>query len=199
MKIVQYPHPSLRHPARALSAIDNDVRRQAAEMLELMYAAKGLGLAAPQVALPFQLLVMNFAGDPDQRDKEYVAINPVLVEKKGGTVEGSEGCLSIPDLFQKVRRARIAVVRAYDLEGKLFEMTAVDLPARIWQHEIDHLHGILYIDKMGPLGKLAARGALHDFEARFRRAQQRGEIPPDADIEKTLRELEQQKANGQVL
>src|SRR2546423_6531086 len=105
MKIVHYPHPSLRHPAKPLAAIDNDVRRSAAEMLELMYAAKGLGLAAPQVALPYQLLVMNFAGDANQKDQQCVAINPVVVEKKNGTEEASEGCLSFPELYQKVRRA----------------------------------------------------------------------------------------------
>src|SRR4051812_6360662 len=153
MKIVNYPHPSLRHAAKPLMAIDNDVRRAAGEMLELMYSAKGLGLAAPQVALPFQLLVMNFAGDPAQKEQECVAINPVIVDKRNGTEEASEGCLSFPDLYRKVRRSKTVVVRAYDLDGNLYEMTAHDLAARVWQHEVDHLHGTLYIDKMGPLGK----------------------------------------------
>src|SRR5205809_829720 len=162
MKIVHYPHPALRHPAKPVAAIDKKLHLNIGEMLELMYAAKGLGLAAPQVALPYQLLVMNFSGDPDQKEQQCIAINPVLVDKKGSQ-EGSEGCLSFPELFQKVRRAKSIVVRAYDLDGRLYEMSASDLPARIWQHEIDHLHGILYIDKMGPLGKLAARGMLHDF------------------------------------
>src|SRR6516165_2459460 len=87
MKIVQYPHPSLRHKARVLTHIDDSIRRQAQEMLELMYEHKGLGLAAPQVALPYQLLVMNFAGDPEKKDQECVAINPVILERKGGTVD----------------------------------------------------------------------------------------------------------------
>jgi peptide deformylase len=199
MKIVLYPHPALRHVAKPLTAIDNEVRRVAGEMLELMYAAKGLGLAAPQVALPYQLLVMNFAGDPDQKDQQFIAINPVIVEKKGGMEEASEGCLSFPELFQKVRRARTAVVRAYNLEGQQYEMTAHDLAARVWQHEVDHLLGALYIDKMGPLGKLAARGALHDFEAKFRRAQSRGEIAADAELEKMLHDLEQRPPVGPVM
>ena len=190
MKIVQYPHPSLRHVAKPLTRIDADVRRHANEMLELMYAAKGLGLAAPQVALPYQLLVMNFAGDPAQKEHECIAINPTIVEKKGSLEEGSEGCLSFPELFQKVRRSKSVVVRAYDLDGKLYEMTCTELPARIWQHEVDHLHGILYIDKMGPLGKIAARGTLQDFERKFHRAQEKGDIQSDADIEKLLKELE---------
>jgi len=191
MKIVQYPHPALRHVAKPLKAIDAEVRQVAGKMLELMYEAKGLGLAAPQVALPYRMLVMNFAGDADQKDQECVAINPVLVEKKDGTEEGSEGCLSFPGLYQKVRRAKTVVVRAYNLEGQLYEMTAKELPARLWQHEIDHLDGTLYIDKMGPLGKIAARGALREFEQKFRKAQEKGEIPSDADIEKMLKEIEE--------
>lgn len=190
MKIVYYPHPSLRHAAKPLLRVDAQVRKYAEQMLELMYAAKGLGLAAPQVALPYRLLVMNFAGDSSQKDKECVAINPVLVEKKNGMIEGSEGCLSFPDLFQKVRRSKTVVVRAYDLDGQLYEMTASDLPARLWQHEIDHLDGILYIDKMGPLGKLSARGMLQEFERKYRRAQEKQEIPGDAEIELILKELE---------
>jgi len=190
MKIVQYPHPALRHVAKPLKEINAEIRQVAAQMLELMYEAKGLGLAAPQVALPYRLLVMNFAGDASQKDQECVAINPVIMEKKDGTIEGSEGCLSFPDLFQKVRRAKTVVVRAYDLEGKLYEMTTSELPSRIWQHEIDHLDGILYIDKMGPLGKLAARGTLREFEEKNRKAQEKGEIQSDADIEKLLQEIE---------
>src|SRR5262249_39350390 len=190
MKIVQYPHPALRHVAKPLKAIDAEVRQVAGKMLELMYEAKGLGLAAPQGALPYRMLVMNFSGDADQKDQECVALHPVLVEKKDGTEEGSEGCLSFPGLYQKVRRAKTVVVRAYNLEGQLYEMTAKELPARLWQHEIDHLDGTLYIDKMGPLGKIAARGALHEFERKFHRGQEKGEIQSDEDIEKLLKELE---------
>src|SRR5258707_3081813 len=98
MKIVEYPHPSLRHLAKPVRAIDAEIRTAAAQMLDLMYEAKGLGLAAPQVALPYQLLVMNFAGDPNEKTQECVAINPVLVEKKGGHDDGTEGCLSFPGL-----------------------------------------------------------------------------------------------------
>jgi peptide deformylase len=189
MKIVHYPHPALRYKARPLASIDADVQKAAAEMLELMYAAKGLGLAAPQVALPYQLLVMNFAGDPAQKEQECVAINPVILELKGSQ-EGQEGCLSFPELYQKVRRAKTVTVQYYDLAGRQLQAVCNDLPARIWQHEVDHLHGVLYIDKMGPLGKLSARGALREFERKHKKAQERGEIPPDAEIERQLRNLE---------
>lgn len=185
MKIVQYPHPALRRVARPLTAIDKQVRIDAAEMLELMYAHKGLGLAANQVALPYQLLVLNFTGDPEQRDKEGVFINPVILERKG-TIEDDEGCLSFPGLFAKVRRAKSVKVQAFNLNGEALEITATDLAARAWQHEIDHLNGVLFIDKLGPIGKLAVRSSLKEFERDYARAQERGEIPPNVELEKTL-------------
>src|SRR5205823_13158266 len=174
MKIVKYPHPALRCQARPLTVIDKKVRLQAGEMLDLMYETRGLGLASTQVALPFQLLVMNPLADPQQREHERVLINPVVSDKKG-SVEGEEGCLSFPGLYQKVRRAKTVTVRAYNLNGDLFEMDAAELPARLWQHEIDHLHGELFIDKMGPLGKLASRSMLKEFEREYRQAQKKGE------------------------
>jgi peptide deformylase len=189
MKIVNYPHPSLRHVARPLTAIDKKVHLQVGEMLALMYEAKGLGLAAPQVCLPFQLLVMNPSADPNQREQEGVYINPVILERKG-SVEGEEGCLSFPGLFRKVRRAKTVRVRAYNLKAEAIEVEASDLTGRVLQHEIDHLHGILFIDKMGPVAKLASRSALKDLEHDYRKAQEKGEIPADADIEKLLKDLE---------
>jgi peptide deformylase len=189
MKIVQYPHPALRHPARPLTAIDKKVQDAARAMLDLMYEAKGLGLAAPQVGLPYQLIVLNPSGDAENRENEGVYINPLVLERKG-SVEDDEGCLSFPGLFQKVRRAKTVKVQAYNLKGELIEAVVHDLPARLWQHEVDHLHGVLFIDKLGVIGKLAARGKLREFERDYARAQERGEIPPNPEIEKTLTALE---------
>jgi peptide deformylase len=186
-KIVYYPHPALRHPARPLAAIDAEVRKSAGRMLELMYEHKGLGLAAPQVALPVQLLVMNFEGEPEKKDLEVVAINPVVLDRKG-TQEGSEGCLSFPDLYQKVRRAKTVTVQFYDLSGNLCQMTCSELPARLWQHEIDHLHGRLFIDVMGPMGRLASKSMLKEFERDYRAAQKKGEIESDEKIREQLKE-----------
>ena len=190
MQIVKYPHPALRHKSQALPLIDKEVRLVAGRMLELMYEAHGLGLAANQVAWPFQLLVMNDLGDPEQKEHERILINPVILERKG-TQEGDEGCLSFPELFQKVRRAKTVIVQAYSLEGQAIELTASDLEARLLQHEIDHLHGVLFIDNMGPIGRLASRGYLRTFERDYRRAQERGEIPADDEIERQLREKEE--------
>lgn len=192
MKIVHYPHPSLRHPARPLTAIDEKVRSYAREMLELMYEAKGLGLAAPQVGLPYQIIVLNTAADPQKREHEGVFFNPVILERKG-SVEGEEGCLSFPQLYAKVRRAKTVTVTAYNLAGECVNAVVSDLEARLWQHEVDHLQGVLFIDKMGPIARLASRGALKEFEREYRRAQERGEIPPDLEIEQVLDALELQR------
>ena len=194
MKIVRYPHPALRYKSEPLKSIDAQVRKHAEEMLALMYGARGLGLAANQVAWPFQLFVMNATANPEMADQQRILINPVILERKG-TIEGEEGCLSFPDLYQKVRRAKTIKLQAYDLEGKVVEVVTSDLPqeladlsSRVLQHELDHLHGVLYIDKMGPLGKLSARGTLREFERDFRKAQEKGEYPSDAEIERQLKE-----------
>jgi peptide deformylase len=185
MKIVQYPHPALRYVCRPLTAIDAKVRAAAEEMLELMYEAKGLGLAAPQVALPYRLIVLNLTGDRERRDQEGAYVNPVVLERKG-SVEDEEGCLSFPGLYAKVRRAKSVKVQAYNLNGEPVEISASDLPARAWQHEIDHLDGILFIDKMGTIAKLASRSSLKEFEREYRRSQERGELPGDADLQQAM-------------
>jgi peptide deformylase len=180
MKIVQYPHPSLRLKADPVTQITKELHLQVGGMLELMYQNEGLGLAAPQVDANNRVLVMNFSGDPEQKEHEYVAINPVIIEAKG-TIEDREGCLSFPNLFAKVRRAKQVKVQAYNLKGELIEMTATDLPARVWQHEIDHLDGILFIDKMGMLGRLNSRKAIQEFIEDFEKMKRKGDLPPDME------------------
>lgn len=177
MKILNYPHPALRVQARPIAALDADVLKAAAEMLELMYKSEGLGLAAPQVGLDIQLLVMNFVGDHERKDMEHVAINPVIVESKGGTISDREGCLSFPGLYQNVRRHKTVKVQAYNLKGEPFEMVCNDLPARVWQHEIDHLAGTLFIDRMGSLGLHRSQKDLEKFIADFEKAKKKGELP----------------------
>jgi peptide deformylase len=195
LKIVKYPHPALRFPSKPLPAIDKTVRIMAGTMLELMYAARGLGLAANQVNWPFQMFVMNPQADATKKEEERILINPVVIERKG-TIEGDEGCLSFPDLYQRVRRAKTVKVHAYDLEGKLIEIVTsevdperAELTSRLLQHEIDHLHGDLYIDKFGTLARLAARSELRKFERDYHKGQDKGEIPSDAEIERRLKEM----------
>jgi peptide deformylase len=188
-KIVHYPHPALRHKSKPVMSIDKELHLNIGEMKELMYKAKGLGLAAPQVALPFQLLVMNVTGDPNKPECEEVFLNPRIVERKG-FMEDEEGCLSFPGLYQNVRRAQTIKVQAYNLKGQLVEKVVSDIESRAWQHEIDHLNGVLFIDMMGPVARVAARGDVKKFEKAFREAQARGEIPADVEIEKLLAALE---------
>jgi peptide deformylase len=178
-QIVKYPHPALRHKAGPVTEINEDLKKLVGNMLELMYRHEGLGLAAPQVAAPVRVLVMNFAADPKLTDHEFVAINPVLVEASKAIIDDREGCLSFPDLYAKVRRAKRVKVQAYNLKGELYEMTCEDLPARVWQHEMDHLDGTLFIDKMGMVGRMNSKKYLKQFEDEYREAQRKGDIPPD--------------------
>ncbi len=179
MQIVKYPHPALRHKADPVTALSKEIELLVGGMLELMYKHEGLGLAAPQVASTLRVLVMNFAADPAKKEQEFIAINPVIVEASKAIIDDREGCLSFPELYAKVRRSKKVRVQAYNLKGELYEMTCEDLPARVWQHEIDHLDGTLFIDKMGMVGRMQSKKALKQFEEEFYEAQKKGEIPPD--------------------
>src|SRR5262245_30352785 len=119
LPILQYPHPTLRHKSKPLKRLDAELRRLVQEMFETMYAAKGIGLAANQVDLPYRVFVVNEKGDPAEKDFERVFINPVLSGKKG-MQEDEEGCLSLPGLYRGVKRPEQVVVTAYDLSGKQF-------------------------------------------------------------------------------
>jgi len=190
MRIVHYPHPSLKHAGKPIGLIDRQLRLWAGEMFELMYDAKGLGLAAPQVALPFQLLVMNVEGKAGEKEHERVYVNPRIVERKG-IMDGDEGCLSFPGLFAPVKRAKKVVVEGFDLDGSPVRVEAEGLAARAWQHEIDHLNGVVFLERFSPLVKIARTRDVKAFETRFRDMQRTGILPPDADLQKALRDLEQ--------
>jgi peptide deformylase len=190
MRIVHYPHPSLKHAGKPVKSIDKELRLQVGNMFELMYDAKGLGLAATQVALPIQLLVMNITGNPGHKASERVFINPTIVEKKG-VMDGEEGCLSFPGMYAPVKRAKRVVIEAFDLEGKPVREEATGIASRAWQHEIDHLDGIVFIERFSPLIRLARERDIAGFVTRFKQAQEAGVIPPEAEIEKMLRDYEQ--------
>ena len=188
LPIVLYPHPALRFKARPLTRVTDLVQLQVAQMFGSMYEAEGVGLAAPQVALPYQLFILNTSADPDQKDLEKVVINPEILEKQG-SVEGSEGCLSLPELFQKVRRAKTVTVRYQTLTGESVEETLSGLAGKAFQHEYDHLHGILFIDKLGTIGKISARGAIAAFEREYAIAQKKGDLPSNSELIARLEEL----------
>lgn len=189
MQIIQYPHPTLRHLSKPLKRVDKQLHAIAAQMFELMYAANGIGLAANQVNLPYRLFVLNLQSDPQARDQQFVFINPVITTRKGHT-EGEEGCLSIPGVYADVTRSERVSLNAYDLAGREINLDLEGLFARAVQHEIDHLDGILFVDRLPPTREMAIRAALGDFEEQFLSGRERGEIPDDATIARQLAELE---------
>ncbi len=185
LQIVNYPHPVLRYVSRPVTEIDDGLRETVRSMFELLYAAKGVGLAANQVALPFRFFVLNLSGDATQNDKEQVFINPVII-KRHLSVEDEEGCLSLPGIHVDVRRARKIRFQAYDLDAKLVEYEADELFSRAVQHETDHLDGKLIIDYFEPLELRENQAKLREFELEHRRAQAGGERPTDEEIVKQL-------------
>ena len=153
-----------------------------------MYAAAGVGLAANQVGLPFQLFVMNPTGNQEVKDEEYVFINPVII-KKSGNVSDNEGCLSFPDIHADVVRAEMIEVESISLSGEEQHFQWKDRPARIVLHEIDHLKGIGFIDHLSATAKLEIRSELDDMHAIFEGDQRLGFVSSEIAIQ-ALKEYE---------
>ena len=153
-----------------------------------MYAAEGIGLAANQVGLPYRLFILNLTADPEESDQEHVFINPEITQRKGNQ-EAEEGCLSLPKLYHQVRRADEVTVEAYDIDGTGFEVTVKDLASRAVQHELDHLDGVLFIDRLTEAGKREVAPKVLDFETAFRQGQASGSIPSDAELQAELHRL----------
>jgi peptide deformylase len=147
LTILEYPDPRLRTLARPVTAFDAALQRLAADMLETMYAAPGVGLAATQVNQHCQLLVADMSED---RDQPRVLVNPRILEKDGDQVY-QEGCLSFPGIFADVERALYVKVSAQDIEGKEFVLDLEGPLAVCIQHEMDHLVGKLFVDYLSPL------------------------------------------------
>lgn len=193
LEIIYYPHPTLRHVSKNLKRVDGELRDLVAQMFELMYEHEGVGLAANQVDLPYRLFVANPSGDRENREAEQVFINPVLSAGKG-QAEGEEGCLSIPGVLGPVMRNEKITVEAYDLSGESFCGEVQDLFARIVQHEVDHLDGKLFIDRLAPGQAAEVREALEEFELDFRSKRDCGELPSDEVIAARLADLESLRA-----
>lgn len=166
MNIVIYPDPVLRQKTKPLTEINKEVYLKVEEMMELMYQAQGIGLAAPQVGWSVRLFIIDADGG---RNGEKVFINPVIIEE-AGELNKEEGCLSFPGIMSKVARAQRIKAEAYNLKGQKIEIEAEGLAARAWQHELDHLNGSLFIDKMSPAGRLAISQRLKEFERSYKGA-----------------------------
>lgn len=141
--------PRLRQKSEPVTVFDDDLRRLAADLIETMHAADGVGLAAPQVGILKRLFVLHIPADPeeDQEELTLALVNPEIV-RAGGQEVGPEGCLSFPNLYGDVRRYATVTVKAQDLEGRAFRLKGRGLLARALQHEIDHLDGVLFFDRM---------------------------------------------------
>lgn len=189
MNIIKYPHPTLRHPSKPLRRVDAELRRWIAEMFEVMYSRKGLGLAANQVDLPYRLFVINLKANEDEKDEELVFINPVIT-KHAGMAEAEEGCLSFPEIYAPVRRPEKVTITAYNLSGDEMRYELTGLLARAVQHEVDHLDGVVFIDRLGETARLSVRDALIGLERQFESDRARGLIPDDAQIAQRLADLE---------
>lgn len=148
-KILTYPHPVLRKKAEKIEKIDNDIKQLAADMGETMYNAPGVGLAANQIGVARQLIVVDVSKEENEK-KYIVLINPEISEGEGSVV-GEEGCLSVLEYESKVKRFQKIRVTALDIEGNELDFEAEDRFARIIQHEVDHLHGKLFIDRISRL------------------------------------------------
>jgi peptide deformylase len=149
IKIVTVPDPILRRKAHKVTAFDKDFQTLVDDMIETLRDAPGVGLAAPQVGISEQLIVIEYGDDEDETvpKKLFVVANPEIIQTSETIVEGLEGCLSVPDLVGNVDRFESIVVKGLNRHGKPIKIKAQDWLARIFQHEIDHLNGILFTDR----------------------------------------------------
>ena len=170
LKLVYYPDPRLRRISDPVGKAAPDLRDEIPKMFQVMYKARGIGLAAPQVALHHRVIVANLAGDPEKKEGEQVFVNPEIVERSGERRE-EEGCLSLPGLYAMITRADQVEVRYEDLEGKKVQRVAEGLEAKLFQHEIDHLDGILILDKMPPADRKQWASYLKELEEDYEKDQ----------------------------
>jgi peptide deformylase len=167
LDLVFYPEPKLKAIAKDVQQFDDWLAAVVERMKDLMVLHKGVGLAAPQVGLSLRVFVAAASG---KREEALAFINPTLTDEHGSE-EGEEGCLSLPDIRIKVPRFKSLRVEALDAQGKPFSQLLEDFPARIVQHENDHLDGILLTDRMSPMAKLANRKKLKELEENYRQPQ----------------------------
>jgi peptide deformylase len=156
LTILEYPDPRLRTKAEPVDTIDDELRRLATDMLETMYAAPGIGLAATQVNVHRRMLVADIS---EKQDTPHVFINPEILDRRGSEVM-EEGCLSVPGFYEPVTRSEWIRLRAVDLDGKPVELELDGLLAVCVQHEIDHLDGKLFVDYLSDLKKQRIRKRL---------------------------------------
>lgn len=158
-EILIYGHPILREKAKPIDNLNGQIIQLAQDMHETMVAAYGLGLAAPQLGASQRLIIVGDLQNP--KSEQFTAmVNPEVVESYGGEEPFEEGCLSIPEVRGDVIRPKKVIVRGYDLQGNPIQLEAEGLLARALQHEVDHLEGVLFIDRLGPAAKTLVKPKL---------------------------------------
>jgi peptide deformylase len=165
LHILTFPDPRLRNKAKPVPAVSDEIRRIVDNMLETMYQAAGIGLAAIQVDIPLRILVIDTS---EQKDSPVCLINPEILERQG-TEETEEGCLSVPGFYEPVSRAEKIRVRALDREGDVCELQTDGLLAICIQHEVDHLDGKLFVDYLSSLKRQRIRKKLEKEQRQRRR------------------------------
>lgn len=155
LNIVKYPEPILHQVGKPVSVFDENLQSLVEDMFETMYKAEGVGLAAPQIGKSLRLFIMDCSGGEDETQKICV-VNPEIIAVEGEQ-NGDEGCLSFPQIYQKISRHYRAVVRGQDVFGNDIEVDGTELTARCILHETDHCDGIVFIDRMTPLKREMAK------------------------------------------
>jgi peptide deformylase len=166
MEVLKYPDPLLRRGGKDITQFDDGLQSTVEQMLDTMYQYRGVGLAAPQVGLALNLLVLNPTGTADEADDERVLINPRIKRRKK-LEYGEEGCLSFPAIYAEVERHKDIVVEYQDVLGEPHEEHLDGFVARIILHEMDHLQGVLFVDRLSPAERIRVRSKLADLEKRF--------------------------------
>ena len=192
LQIVYHPHPALRWKSKDVTRIDRQLKEWIDQMFELMYEARGIGLAGNQVGLPYRLFVINPTGDPDQPEFEQVFINPEILRRNGST-EAEEGCLSLPEIFGPVNRAERIVVEAYDVDGQQVNFELDGMDARVVQHENDHLDGVMFTERVSAEILNELQPQLDDLTAQFANAQENGQMASNDQLIEHLKRLETER------
>lgn len=180
LQIIHYPHPTLNYKSKPVKRVDAELRGMIAEMFDLMYAARGIGLAANQVGIPLRFFVMNLAGAKGEGE-ELVFINPTI-SRTTGADEAEEGCLSLPGVYGPVLRPAEVLFSAYMPNGEKFEQKVSGMFARCVQHETDHLDGIMFIERMDDDSLYQIQPEVDQFELTFERLRSEGKLPTDQEI-----------------
>ena len=175
LQLITYPHPTLRHSSKPIMRVDSHLKELVDEMFEIMYEFRGVGLAANQVNLPIRLFIANPSGNQEE-GPELVFINPVISKAKG-TAEAEEGCLSLPGLNAHVKRNKSLHVNAYDMNGNEVNTDVDGFLARIIQHEVDHMDGVLFIDRLTDEIRRPLAEQIEKFESAFETRQRTGSMP----------------------